>query len=331
MKKSLLVVLVAAMAVCVSKAQTELLKNGDFETQGAWHINQWTSTATNPLFIDLTSANFGYSQDLPSAGSGKCFYAYGSVSANASWNQIKEVLWQPVLLHKGVAYKVTGAVKMSGTPPTGGGGIWAEIHFYYKPPVPDTTPGPSESLYAINSWSCPSDVSVNGTFQDSACTYGLGATGHTDTTSLRPYYMPPDSIFAAGADTVTLYFACQFGIATPDANEFEMTVDQFSVMDTTGQSSAIKTVSQSLADLYIYPNPSVANTTARISYSVLGNSDVTMKIYNVLGQDMATVIKQKMSPGNYTVTFSNHLPQGIYFLKLSENGVPTATTRFIVK
>jgi hypothetical protein len=42
-----------------------------------------------------------------------------------------------------------------------------------------------------------------------------------------------------------------------------------------------------------------------------------MKVYDILGRDVATLVNEKMSPGVYTVTWNaTRLSSGIYFVRL---------------
>ena len=78
-----------------------------------------------------------------------------------------------------------------------------------------------------------------------------------------------------------------------------------------------------------YPNP--FNPTTTIKYSIATSSPlakgrteegfVTLKIYDVLGREITTLVNKKQSPGTYTVTFNarsaaGELPSGIYFYRL---------------
>jgi subtilisin family serine protease len=66
-----------------------------------------------------------------------------------------------------------------------------------------------------------------------------------------------------------------------------------------------------------YPNPFNPSTT--INFSLPKESKVSLKIYDVLGKLIETVIENEVkSPGNYQVTFnSNNLPSGVYFYTLT--------------
>ena len=65
-----------------------------------------------------------------------------------------------------------------------------------------------------------------------------------------------------------------------------------------------------------YPNPFNPSTT--ISYSIDASSDVSLVIYNMLGQKVATLVNNKQKEGNYTVNWdATNLASGIYIYRLS--------------
>jgi hypothetical protein len=72
-----------------------------------------------------------------------------------------------------------------------------------------------------------------------------------------------------------------------------------------------------------YPNP--FNPTTTIHYSVPKTSFVTIKVYDMLGKEIATLVNQEKSAGNYTVQFNgSNLSSGIYFYRMrSGNFVET--------
>lgn len=68
-----------------------------------------------------------------------------------------------------------------------------------------------------------------------------------------------------------------------------------------------------------YPNPFNPNT--KIMYRIANNNLVTLKIYDVLGREITTLINEKQSPGEYIVEFNGSMyASGIYFYKLTCNG-----------
>ena len=64
-----------------------------------------------------------------------------------------------------------------------------------------------------------------------------------------------------------------------------------------------------------YPNPFNPSTT--IAYQLAGVEDVSLEVFNVLGQKVATLVRQKQSAGKYQVNFdARDLSSGIYFYRL---------------
>lgn len=64
-----------------------------------------------------------------------------------------------------------------------------------------------------------------------------------------------------------------------------------------------------------YPNPFNPSTT--IKYSIPKMSFVTIKIYDVLGREVQTLINEQKSAGNYSAVFNaNNFPSGIYFYRI---------------
>ena len=69
-----------------------------------------------------------------------------------------------------------------------------------------------------------------------------------------------------------------------------------------------------------YPNP--FNPTTTINFSIPHNELVELKVFDILGKEVQTLINQKYSTGSHTVQFdASHLASGIYIyrLKAGEN------------
>ena len=77
-----------------------------------------------------------------------------------------------------------------------------------------------------------------------------------------------------------------------------------------------------------YPNPFNPATTIR--YSIAYSSNVTLKIFDVLGKEITTLISGNKLPGNYSIKFNcSNLSAGIYFYRL-QAGKFSATKKFVI-
>ncbi len=64
-----------------------------------------------------------------------------------------------------------------------------------------------------------------------------------------------------------------------------------------------------------YPNP--FNPATIITYDIPATSNVTLKIYNILGQEVRTLVNETQNPGRYTARFdASRLSSGVYFYSL---------------
>jgi hypothetical protein len=79
-----------------------------------------------------------------------------------------------------------------------------------------------------------------------------------------------------------------------------------------------------------YPNP--FNPSTIISYSVPKESKVELRVFNLLGQEVRTLVDEVKQKGNYTVEFNaSSLPSGIYIYKFSGQGFSAAKKMVVLK
>jgi len=89
-------------------------------------------------------------------------------------------------------------------------------------------------------------------------------------------------------------------------------------------------VSSDFQLLQNYPNP--FNPTTQIPFSLNKAGHVTLKVYNLTGQEVATLMDGEMTAGNHTVTFDGAgLPTGTYLYLLSANGSKQVKTMMLTK
>lgn len=79
-----------------------------------------------------------------------------------------------------------------------------------------------------------------------------------------------------------------------------------------------------------YPNP--FNPATQIKYSIPNNGFVTLKVYNILGQEVATIFSGTQKAGNYTANFdANKFASGVYFYRLQAGSFSSVKKMILIK
>ena len=96
-------------------------------------------------------------------------------------------------------------------------------------------------------------------------------------------------------------------------------------------------------DFYLsqnYPNP--FNPATTIKYSIPVNGFVTLRVINIIGEEVVILVNEEKSAGNYTVEFSAKggsasggnswiLPSGVYFYRIQAGGFVEAKKMVLMK
>jgi hypothetical protein len=79
-----------------------------------------------------------------------------------------------------------------------------------------------------------------------------------------------------------------------------------------------------------YPNP--FNPTTNINFSLPERSFVELKVYNILGTEISTIVNKELPDGNYTYTFNaGNLSSGIYLYKLNTGKLSITKKMTLIK
>jgi choice-of-anchor B domain-containing protein len=79
-----------------------------------------------------------------------------------------------------------------------------------------------------------------------------------------------------------------------------------------------------------YPNP--FNPVTNIQFSIANSQLTIVKVYDVLGREVATLVNEPREPGNYQVQFdASRLGSGVYFYTLKAGGFATTRKMLIMK
>jgi photosystem II stability/assembly factor-like uncharacterized protein len=99
------------------------------------------------------------------------------------------------------------------------------------------------------------------------------------------------------------------------------TVGQYGIIlkTTNGGSVWVNNQTGKIPDEYFlyqnYPNPFNPNT--NIKYQITNNKLVVLRVYDILGKEVSTLVNEKQSPGMYEVTFDgSNFASGIYFYRI---------------
>ena len=79
-----------------------------------------------------------------------------------------------------------------------------------------------------------------------------------------------------------------------------------------------------------FPNP--FNPSTEIRFNLKQSGPTVLKIYNMLGQEMATLVDENLQVGPYKITFEPFaLPSGVYIYRLQSNGLTEARKMLLLR
>lgn len=187
----------------------------------------------------------------------------------------------------------------------------------------------SYGFYALQNDGGAGSINIYDGFTDAekwtAISSGIGraSAGPADISHIvsgGPYNIPAN-------DTIRVAFAV---LAADNKAELDNAVaaarSKFSIITDMGDKESLKPISFNLAQNY--PNP--FNPATIIKFSIPEENIVILKVYDVLGKEIAVLINEKKTAGNYEISFNaSGLSSGVYFYKF-EAGNFTSTKKMIL-
>jgi hypothetical protein len=154
--------------------------------------------------------------------------------------------------------------------------------------------------------------------------------------SIYPFGSPvPESQFRYNAD----YGAMLFEVFTDSINFKFITragllIDNYSINRTTSDLTVDGKIIENFKLYQNYPNP--FNPTTKIRYSIAnvgsGLALTVLKVYDILGNEVITLVNEEKEPGYYEVDFNSHgLSSGIYFYTISANNFNQTKKMILMK
>jgi hypothetical protein len=99
--------------------------------------------------------------------------------------------------------------------------------------------------------------------------------------------------------------------------------------------SGIQDLPNTITNFQLYQNyPNPFNPTTRIRYSVKTKSLVSLKVYNILGEEAAVLLNEERNPGEYELNFNAvkyNLASGVYFYRLTAGGFTLVKKMVLIK
>ncbi len=162
-----------------------------------------------------------------------------------------------------------------------------------------------------------------------------GGDWHLKATTTNTTYEDPDEIVLTGpkqANESLAYYKLKAVDLGSNPSDFSNEVNIRVGIEPPSKISAGNSLGESYSyQLYQnYPNP--FNPTTQISYSIKAVGTVTLKVYDMLGKEVANLVNERKEPGNYSATFNAaDLPSGIYVYKLTANDFTDTKKLMLVK
>ena len=173
---------------------------------------------------------------------------------------------------------------------------------------------------------------TNGSFREYMVDDGSGKTRVDDDGSNTYSVDPHDTTWGFHIMPKNAFIRSLIGIVKYKNSEYKLeprtNSDFVGELDGVKQTSSVVPASFSL--LQNYPNP--FNPTTKIEYSIAKAGYVSLKIYNILGQVVATLGNQYQNAGTYTATFDgSKLASGIYFYRLNAGSFSAVKKMLLLK
>jgi hypothetical protein len=151
-----------------------------------------------------------------------------------------------------------------------------------------------------------------------------GGDWHLKYTTTNTFYEDPDETVVTGPKQTNEGTAYYYVKAVDQSDNISAQSNEVNIR--VGIDPPTKSVSgdgkEDLSYEYLlmqnYPNP--FNPTTTINYSIKSAGEVTLKIYDMIGAEVASLVNESQEAGSYSVEFNAaDLPSGMYVYRLSTN------------
>ena len=261
-----------AFGLLTAVSSQELVVGGDMESAASWSI------------LDLGAGNghtetFGYSDDIPTGGSGGCLRCAGE----GNWSSV--AVYQEITVSRGTRYKISMVIKTAMDFEIDN--HWTEVVIVDTVPAEDGDITAFPNSLALNSWDCKDVLSVNGNFRDFNCD------------AKSALY---DIFTIEGTGDTTIVLVLKVGGGTP----YDVLLDNVSIVETT--ETSVQTASNKSLD--VFPNPVEDELNIRLSTQIQ-----EVNLVNLMGQTVKTF--KNLSAEEVSLDVSG-VAAGIYFIVIQD-------------
>jgi hypothetical protein len=295
--KKILLSLLAIFIVFSISAQVNLIQNGDMEEEGYWIIYQ--QNPSDPIWYE-----FGSKENTVEGGvDGNLVIKHTATAAEAAditiYQALDLVAEEEYLWH--CAFRDLS--------PNLENCWWASYSWALLEPGEGDDPNWDENeIVWMNEWQHKAEGEGYNGLWDTA--YAL-----IDTSFKRNIFIPQeDGIHYVGINVGTCITGGGAFIA-----DIHFIFDEIAMIDQDAVPEAVNPrFDENGNSLNAYPNPASSNI--NFKYSVSENSDVELSLINILGQEVAIVVKDSRSKGKYRESFDcSKLTNGMYYGVLKVN------------
>lgn len=179
-------------------------------------------------------------------------------------------------------------------------------------------------LDSVVSWSYNMRTNSKSSFRN----YNVGSTDF-----LLPAWPLPEKLAYANTQLQT---AGHDGLPIGDLNWFPAAKNQWNVLNgfplentMTGVQSPFQANRENL-HLSNFPNP--ANLLTTVSFNLPSGGNTVLKIYNIQGKEMATIVSSKLDKGSHNYQFDTRdLPSGVYVCYLNSGNLSAKSKLIVTK
>jgi fibronectin type 3 domain-containing protein len=267
----------------------------------------------------LDTVKFVVNATDPNAGD-VLMYSAAGLPTGAKFDSTRTFFWIPTVAQYGT-YKVNFLVSDGQLKDSMAVSIAVTmLNLCLKNPISDMTLTDAQRAVKVKLTSPP--VFANNT---GVLTY---TTASANTFYVTASIIAPDTLKVQGLRPTPPDVGIRIRVTANDTNQSTISTTFFVVDQGTTGVIDNTTIPKEFSLSQNYPNP--FNPSTNIDFNIPARSFVLLRVFDIMGRDVATLINQEMSAGTYQVTFdASQLPGGVYFYRL-QAGTFTGTKKLLL-